>query len=119
MNKQIIELTTKTDNLPAPLFNDLTPKGEEYEYINPKELLAVNMLSMLQEIQNKITKGRIKDKETEKIKIEYLKTYINGVNAYSNLTKQNQYRYNPSELTAVLHNDNTNDGANAGQSQHP
>ena len=41
------------------------------ERISLKELLSLKLFKMIQELEHKILNGRIKDKEAEKIKLEY------------------------------------------------
>lgn len=93
-NKDMQEVfnTTKT----RPIYEEtplIKPIGVNEDVIieermDIREVLSLKMFKMLQEIDNKLTKGRIKDKETEKIRIDYIKTYINGCNCFMNLTKQ-------------------------------
>ena len=39
-------------------------------------------------MNNKLVNGRIKDKEVEKIRVDYLKTYINACNCFINLVNK-------------------------------
>lgn len=92
---------------PKPLFEDLNLDGAEYDYnkiidteINLTEVVMLNLFKTINSMNNKLVTGRIKDKEAEKIRIEYLKTYINGVNSFINLI--NKTNVNPSYSKKVL-----------------
>ena len=49
---------------------------------------------MIQELEHKILNGRIKDKEAEKIKLDYIKTYVNVGNCFNTLSKGTNNYYN-------------------------
>ena len=81
---------------PAKLpFEDIemgTPAKYNYdnviaENIDLKDVLALNLFSTINAMNDKIINGRIKDKDAEKIRIDYLKTYINAYNCFINLVK--------------------------------
>lgn len=105
--------TSKSKNIyecikePKPLFEDLNLDGAEYDYnkivdteINLTEVLMLNLFKTINSMNNKLVTGRIKDKEAEKIRIDYLKTYINGVNSFINLV--NKTNVNPIYSKKVL-----------------
>lgn len=75
------------------------------ETISLTEILRLELFKMIQQLEKKITSGRIKDKETEKIKVEYFKTYINTINCYSNLSKGANSEYNKNDLKKFLDKD--------------
>ena len=60
-----------------PLYEDRT---------NLKQLLSLNLYKILQEMEKKILTGRIKNPEKEKIRLEYIKAYINGCNCFKSIT---------------------------------
>lgn len=77
---------------------DNTPKfnrfGKEYNYdnviaenIDLRDVLLLNLFNTINSMNDKLINGRIKDKEAEKIRIDYLKTYINACNCFINLVK--------------------------------
>ena len=59
----------------------------------------------MQGIENKILHGRIKDKESEKIRLDYFKAYVNACNCINNLSKQNQYYFDKDDLMNYLNDD--------------
>ena len=60
-----------------PLYDDRT---------NLKQVLSLNLYKILQEMEKKILTGRIKNPEKEKIRLEYIKAYINGCNCFKSIT---------------------------------
>lgn len=70
--------------------NDLlieTVKNPVYQNrTNLKQILSLNIYKILQEMEKKILNGRIKNPEAEKIRLEYIKAYINGCNCFKSLT---------------------------------
>lgn len=71
----------------------LKPLSEaEYNYdnviaenINLEDILLLNLFKTINAMNDKLINGRIKDKEAEKLRIDYLKTYINACNCFTNL----------------------------------
>lgn len=66
--------------------------GAEYNYdnviaekINLRDVLVLNLFKTINAMNDKLVTGRIKDKDAEKIRIDYLKTYINACNCFTNL----------------------------------
>ena len=66
--------------------------GAEYNYdnviaekINLRDVLVLNLFKTINAMNDKLVNGRIKDKDAEKIRIDYLKTYINACNCFTNL----------------------------------
>ena len=57
------------------------------ENINLTDVLVLNLFNTINAMNDKLNNGRIKDKEAEKIRIDYLKTYINAYNCFINLVK--------------------------------
>lgn len=92
--------TVKVEEIKAPLIKDLGDEKAEIidEVVSIKEVLALHLFEMIQELEYKIKKGRIKDKEAEKIKIEYLKVYVNACNTFNNITKDTNAIYNKDVL---------------------
>ena len=60
-----------------PLYDDRT---------NLKQILSLNLYKILQEMEKKILTGRIKNPDAEKIRLEYIKAYINGCNCFKSIT---------------------------------
>lgn len=78
-----------------PLFKDINLDGAEYDYdniieeqVNLKEVITLNLFKTITSMNNKLINGRIKDKEAEKIRIDYLKTYVSACNCFTNLVKK-------------------------------
>ncbi len=55
------------------------------EQINLKEVITLNLFKTITSMNNKLINGRIKDKDAEKIRIDYLKTYVSACNCFINL----------------------------------
>ena len=53
---------------------------------NLKQILSLNLYKILQEMEKKILTGRIKNPDAEKIRLEYIKAYINGCNCFKSIT---------------------------------
>ena len=87
----IYELASQKD-----LFNNNT--GE----ISIEKFMVLRILRILPELENKILHGRIKDKETEKIRLEYYKQYVNICNSINNFTKDACYRIPIDKLKDLL-----------------
>ena len=60
--------------------------GDGEPYINLKQVLSLNLYKILEEIEKKILTGRIKNPDKEKIRLEYIKAYINGCNCFKSIT---------------------------------
>jgi len=56
---------------------------------NLKQILSLNLYKILEGMEKKILSGRIKNPEKEKIRLDYIKAYINGCNCFNTLTNQN------------------------------
>ncbi len=52
------------------------------------------MFKVIQDLEKKLSKGRINDKEVERIRLDYLRTYINDCNCYLSLSKNSNHFYN-------------------------
>ena len=78
------------------------------ERVSLKELLSLKLFKMIQELEHKILHGRIKDKEVEKIKLEYIKTYVNVCNCFNTISKGTNNYYNKSALMKFVDSDEFN-----------
>ena len=76
-------------------------KGDD-EVIPIRQVMFLRLLKVIPELENKILNGRIKDKETEKIRLEYFKVYINACNCINNFTKGYSYIYEKDKLMDFL-----------------
>lgn len=54
--------------------------------VNLKQILSLNLYKILEEMEKKILNGRIKNPDAEKIRLEYIKAYINGCNCFKSIT---------------------------------
>ena len=68
--------------------------------INIKQMLSLNLYNILLEMEKKILNGRIKNPEKEKIRLDYIKAYINGCNCLKSLSPT--MSYNPDDLKEYL-----------------
>ena len=68
------------------------------EQVSLKQVLSLKLFKMIQELEHKIINGRIKDKEAEKIRLEYIKTYVNACNCFNTISKGTNNYYNKSNL---------------------
>lgn len=55
------------------------------EQVNLEDVITLNLFKTINSMNNKLVNGRIKDKEAEQIRIDYLKTYISACNCFINL----------------------------------
>lgn len=104
-----------------PLFDVDLSGGAEYNYdnvieeqINLKEVITLNLFKTITSMNNKLVNGRIKDKEVEQVRVDYLKTYINACNCFINLVNKGNVNtiYNKEDLKnfinledAIFHED--------------
>ena len=79
MDNEILIKTTEKSN------TGLFSTGED-PTINLKQMLSLNLYKILEEMEKKILNGRIKNPEKEKIRLEYIKAYINGCNCFKSIT---------------------------------
>ncbi len=70
--------------------------------ISIRKFMLLRLLKIVPELENKILHGRIKDKESEKIRLEYFKQYINICNCINNFTKNSAYRFDKEMLKEFL-----------------
>ena len=97
-----------------PLFEDLNlGDGAKYNYDNViaelvdiKEIIALNLFDTINDMNKKIVNGRIKDKEAEKIRIDYLKTYINACNCFNNMVKGMDLKYDKDKIHKFINTPN-------------
>ena len=81
-------------------------KDDEYEpQYDLREILSLKMFKVIQDLEKKLSNGRIKDKEVEKVRLDYLKTYINACNCYMSLSKNSNHFYNEETLRKFIDND--------------
>ena len=84
--------------------------SENGSAISIRQLMFLRLLKIIPELENKILNGRIKDKETEKIRLEYFKVYINACNCINNFTKGYAYKYDKDMLVDYLDVDDIGSG---------
>lgn len=75
MDNDLLLETTKRKNF-----------GRNGTHINLKDVLSLNLYKILEEMEKKILNGRIKNPDAEKIRLEYIKAYINGCNCFKSIT---------------------------------
>ena len=56
--------------------------------IDLNDVLLLNLFKTINSMNDKLVNGRIKDKDAEKIRIDYLKTYINACNCFISMANK-------------------------------
>ena len=90
----------KNDNV--DVYDIVSKATGDGEFIPIRQLMFLRLLKVIPELENKILNGRIKDKETEKIRLEYFKVYINACNCINNFTKGYSYNFEKDKLIDFL-----------------
>lgn len=70
--------------------------------ISIRKFMMLRLLKIVPELENKILNGRINDKESEKIRLEYFKQYVNVCNCINNFTKDATYKIQKDMLKDFL-----------------
>ena len=98
---------------PKSIFEDLDLYGAKYNYNNVvdelvdiREIVALNLFNTINDMNKKLLNGRIKDKEAEKIRIDYLRTYINACNCFNTMVKDMHLKYGKDKIQEFINNDN-------------
>ena len=105
-NNSFIE-TSKTRDIKVKYSSPFSFKNDDdYEaQYDLREILSLKMFKVIQDLEKKLSNGRVKDKEVEKIRLDYLKTYINACNCYMSLSKNSNHFYNEETLRKFIEND--------------
>ena len=74
------------------------------EKVSLKEIVFLRQFKLLQELENKILNDRIKEKETEKIKLQYYKVYLNAVSIFIKLANSVKSPYYDKDIIEDLIN---------------
>lgn len=77
--------------------------------ISIRKFMMLRLMKIIPELENKILHGRIKDKESEKIRLDYFKQYINLCNCINNFTKGGSYKVDKELLKSFLDSDIVDD----------
>lgn len=90
------------------------------EQIDLKDVLTLNLFKTINTMNDKLINGRIKDKDAEKIRIDYLKTYINACNSFINLINKCNVntKYDKNTISAFMDLDNVLIDVNAGANEN-
>lgn len=75
------------------------------ENVSLKEIVILRQFKLIQELDNKLCNGRIKDKESEKIKLQYYKIYLEAVNTFMKLTNNFNTYYDKEALKKFVNTD--------------
>ena len=75
------------------------------ENVSLTEIVMLRQFKLIQELDNKITNGRIKDKESEKLKIQYYKLYLDAVNMFMKIANGMNTNYDKKIMENFLHTD--------------
>lgn len=59
--------------------------GDFKEVINIDDVINLKLVGAMEHLEDKILNGRIKNPETEKIKLEYYKIYLKTIKTYIDL----------------------------------
>lgn len=73
--------------------------------INLNNVIVLSLIRTIQKLEHKINDGRIKDKDAEKIKVEYFKAYINAINCFNNISKNNKLDFDKEIIKEYLNKD--------------
>lgn len=87
MTNEVYFNVAEVKEIKEPFLTDLEKRKVIDEQVNLKQILSLRMFKLIQELEHKILNGRIKDKEAEKIRLEYIKTYVNACNCFNNISK--------------------------------
>ena len=80
------DLFTTATLKPKPL--DIEPFTDDgKEVIDIRQLLALKLFQIMMSMDKKITNGKIRDKDAEKIRLDYIKSFINACNCFNSLCK--------------------------------
>lgn len=71
------------------------------ELVDIKEVVALNLFKTITNMNKKIINGRIKDKEAEKIRLDYIKAYINACNCFNTMMKNGAIENKYSKETLI------------------
>ena len=74
------------------------------EKVSLKEIVFLRQFKLLQELENKILNGRIKEKKNEKIKLQYYKVYLNAVSIFIKLANSVKSPYYDKDIIEDLIN---------------
>lgn len=103
-------ITVSKNNNNVDVYEVVTVSNYDGDEVIPiRQLMFLKLLKIIPELENKIMNGRIKDKETEKIRLEYFKTYINACNCINNFTKGYSYSFEKDKLMDFLDVDDIDD----------
>ena len=85
----VYEVIKEAEPILKPFGNDAVYNYDNViaENIDLRDVLLLNLFNTINSMNDNLINGRIKDKEAEKIRIDYLKTYINACNRFINLVK--------------------------------
>ena len=106
MKNNDTENVDETEKIDVDVYNIASAKGSLYsidaDEIAIRKFMMLRILRIIPEMENKILHGRIKDKETEKIRLDYIRQYINLCNCINNFTKGASYRFEKELLKNYL-----------------
>ncbi|MBR2651785.1 hypothetical protein IKD56_00050 [bacterium] len=86
MNDKDNDLFNTAIAKPKPL--ELTSfTDSDKKVMDIRQILALKLFQIMMSIDKKIINGKIRDKEAEKIRLEYIKSFVNACNCFNNLCK--------------------------------
>lgn len=103
----VTETIDETEKIDVDVYNIASAKATMFSINDDSEIairkfMMLRLLKIIPELENKILHGRIKDKETEKIRLDYIRQYINLCNCINNFTKDASYRFEKGMLKNYL-----------------
>lgn len=95
------------NNITAAINTDDIDKIDKslFSEVKVNNIIMLSLMKTIQSLEYKINDGRIKDKETEKIKLEYYKAYINAINCFSNLSKSRNLFFDKDMIKEFFNSD--------------
>ena len=84
--------------------------GEFVDEVNLDNVLHLKLIEVIEELGNKLTKGRLKNVETEKVRLSYYKLYLDSIKTYLDFKKNRvgSHKVNVDELEPILNKFNKN-----------
>ncbi|MCQ2976171.1 MAG: hypothetical protein MJ211_15325 [Bacteroidales bacterium] len=78
--------------------------GEFVDEVDLDSVLHLKLIEVIEELGNKLTKGRLKNVETEKVRLSYYKLYLDSIKTYLDFKKNRvgSHKVNVDELEPIL-----------------
>ena len=78
--------------------------GEFVDEVDLDSVLHLKLIEVIEELGNKLTKGRLKNVETEKVRLSYYKLYLDSIKTYLDFKKNRvgNYKVDVNKLEPIL-----------------